>query len=61
MDFAGSFPCGDLDGVGCFAWMGESLCSFSPPYRAQDQFHTPRSFDKKAKHVFVIFVIYYLC
>ena len=23
MDVAGSFPCGALDGISCFAWMGE--------------------------------------
>jgi len=31
MDIAGSFPCDALAGVGCFAWMGESPYSFSPP------------------------------
>jgi hypothetical protein len=35
MDVAGSFPCGALDGVGCFAWMGESLRSFSPLHRSK--------------------------
>ncbi len=60
MDVVGSFPCGALDGVGCFAWMVESRCSFST-ISSQDQVHTPRSLAKRAKHVFFVFVIYYLC
>ncbi len=35
MDVAGSFPCGALDGVDCFAWVGELACSFSLPYCAK--------------------------
>jgi hypothetical protein len=38
MDVAGSFPCSALDGVGWFAWMGESLCSFSSEHRAWTSF-----------------------
>jgi hypothetical protein len=38
MDVAGSFLCDALDGVGCFAGLGESRCSFSPTYRAEIRF-----------------------